>query len=50
VEIERFVSVPGQEKENVPNPQSLPCSIIESWTRSTISRAGRGSAHTLTMR
>jgi hypothetical protein len=35
VEIEPFVSVPGHEGENIPKPESLPCSIIESWAKTS---------------
>src|SRR5262245_29351522 len=32
VEVERFVSVPGQESEIIPKPESLSCLIMEDWT------------------
>src|SRR5215510_10036394 len=32
VEVERFASVPGQESEIIPNPESLSCLIMEDWT------------------
>jgi len=32
VEVERFASVPGQESEIIPKPESLPCLILEDWT------------------
>src|SRR5262245_17177441 len=32
VEVERFASVPGQESEIIPKPESLPCLIMEDWT------------------
>ena len=31
VEVERFASVPGQESEIIPKPESLPCLILEDW-------------------
>jgi len=31
-EVERFVSVPGQESEIIPKPESLSCLILEDWT------------------
>lgn len=33
VEVERFKSLPGHERDNVPQPKSLPCFIIEAWSR-----------------
>jgi hypothetical protein len=33
VEVERFVAVPGHENESFPNPESLPCFIIERWAK-----------------
>lgn len=32
VEVERFASVPGQESEIIPKPESLSCLIMEDWT------------------
>jgi hypothetical protein len=34
VEVERFVSVSGQESKDTPKPESLPCLIVEGWTKS----------------
>jgi hypothetical protein len=31
-EVERFASVPGQESEIIPRPESLSCLIMEDWT------------------
>jgi len=32
VEVERFASVPGQESEIIPKPDSMSCLILEDWT------------------
>lgn len=39
VKVERFVAVPGHEREDIPKPEALSCSIVESWERSALTPA-----------